>query len=285
MTGLAELTSVDTRAATIPGTCMLRVRDLKKSFKRPIVDGVDLEVGAGEIVGLLGANGAGKTTTFRMVMGMIPPDAGSVTFLDQDVTRWPMHRRARSGLGYLSQQESVFRDLTVEENLLIVLERLSLTRAERRKRRDALLDEFGLAIAREQPAWTLSGGQKRRLEVARALIPGPRLVLFDEPWAGVDPIARGDIQAIVFGLRRRGIAVFITDHDAERVLLTVDRVYLMHEGKVVVHGTPREVLASEVARRVYLGHDFRLDLDAKPAAPAAPAGEPPASARAAGEVA
>lgn len=258
---------------------MLRVRGLKKAFgSKPIVMGVDLDVGPGELVGLLGANGAGKTTTFRMVMGMIPPDEGLISFEGQDVARWPMHRRTQAGMGYLAQEHSIFRDLSVEQNLLVVLERQPLRRRERTARCAALLEEYGLSSQRLQLASTLSGGQKRRLEVARALIPGPRLVLFDEPWAGVDPIARAEIQSIVRGLRAKGIAVFITDHDAERVLLTVDRAYLMNAGQVAVAGSPREVLASEVARRCYLGHDFKLDLD-PPAAPS------PIPAPAAGEVA
>lgn len=242
---------------------MLRVRGLKKSFGRPIVQGVDLDVEKGEIVGLLGANGAGKTTTFRMTMGMIQPDEGSVSFLDQDVTQSPMYRRARAGMGYLAQEHSEFKELTTEENLLVVLERLSLSRRERRERCDALLDEYGLTPARGTLAHRLSGGQKRRLEVARLLVTEPRLVLFDEPWHGVDPIARSEIQAVVFALRDRGISVFITDHDVERVLLTADRVYLMNEGKIIVQGSPREIVDSAEARRVYLGADFQLELPPK----------------------
>ena len=245
---------------------MLRVRGLEKAWKKPVVRGVDLDVGPGEVVGLLGANGAGKTTTFRMVMGMIQPDAGQVELLGKDVTGWPMFRRAQAGLGYLPQETSIFRDLTVEQNLLVVLEHLSLGRKERLAECARLLAEYGLSGQRVQAAHSLSGGQKRRLEVARALITRPRIVLFDEPWAGVDPIARGDIQDIVAGLKARGIAVFITDHDVERVLLTVERVYLMHEGQVVVSGTPRELVASDVARRAYLGHDFHLDLDRRTSA-------------------
>ena len=243
---------------------MLEVRGLVKRFKTPVVQGVDLDVGAGEIVGLLGPNGAGKTTTFRMTMGMYRPDAGAVRFLGHEVTRWPLYKRARVGMGYLAQEHSVFRDLSVAQNLLVVLERLSLRRGERKRRCAALLDEYGLSHTREQPARTLSGGQMRRLEIARALITEPRLMLFDEPFAGVDPIAVGDIQEIVYGLREQGIAVFITDHDARQILTTSDRVYLMYEGRVVVSGAPRDILASEMARRVYLGESFKLDLDAEP---------------------
>jgi len=250
---------------------MLEVRALKKSFKRPVVQGVDLDVGPGEVVGLLGPNGAGKTTTFRMVMGMVRPDGGAIRFDGRDVTPWPMYRRARAGMGYLAQEQSVFRDLTAEQNLLVVLERLDLTRRERRARCAALLEEYGLSETRTQPARTLSGGQKRRLEIARALINEPKVMLLDEPYAGVDPIAVGDIRAIVHGLRDRGIAVFITDHDAREILTTVDRVYLVHEGRVVVSGPPRQLLEAEVARRVYLGQDFKLDLDDRPAGVAASA--------------
>ncbi len=263
------------------GAPMLEVRDLHKSFRQPIVQGVDLDVRPGEIVGLLGPNGAGKTTTFRMTMGMIRPDSGVVSFLGQDVTRWPLHRRARAGMGYLPQEHSVFRDLSVEDNLLVVLERLPLGRSERRARCDVLLEEYGIAHTRKQPARTLSGGQKRRLEIARALITNPQLMLFDEPFAGVDPIAVGDIQEIVYGLREKGIAVFITDHDARQILTTSDRVFLMHEGRVVVKGHPREILESELARKVYLGEGFKLDpADLPPVPEADPAADAEADAAA-----
>ncbi|MCA8920953.1 MAG: LPS export ABC transporter ATP-binding protein [Planctomycetes bacterium] len=247
---------------------MLRVEGLKKSFKQPVVQGVDLEVNAGEVVGLLGPNGAGKTTTFRMVMGMVRPDSGRVSLFEQDVTRWPMYRRSRAGMGYQPQEHSVFRDLSVEQNLLVVLERLPYRRAERRARCDALLEEYGIAHTRAQPARTLSGGQKRRLEIARALILEPKLMLFDEPFAGVDPIAVGEIHEIVYGLRDKGIAVFVTDHNARQILSTSDRVYLMYEGQVVVHGLPQAILDSELARRVYLGQDFDLALPQSSAAAA-----------------
>lgn len=257
---------------------MLSVRGLVKSFKqRPVVQGVDLDVGPGEIVGLLGRNGAGKTTTFRMTMGMLRPDVGRIEFLGQDVTGWPMYRRARAGMGYLPQEHSVFRDLSVEENLLVVLERLDLSRAERRRECEGLLAEYGLADKRRQLAGSLSGGQQRRLEIARALITRPKLMLLDEPFAAVDPIMVGDIQATVFGLRERGISVFITDHKETAILRTVDRVYLVHEGRVVVHGKPAEILASEVAREVYLGRDFQLELGPPRAEPGSPGTEPAAA--------
>jgi lipopolysaccharide export system ATP-binding protein len=241
---------------------MLEIRGLKKSFKSAqVVKGVDLDVGAGEVVGLLGPNGAGKTTSFRMTIGMIRADSGSVKFVGEDVTAWPLYRRARAGMGYLAQEHSVFRDLSVEKNLLAILERLPLKRPERLAKCAALLDEYGLTHTKTQLARTLSGGQKRRLEIARALITSPKLMLFDEPFAGVDPIAVGDIQSIVYGLRDKGIAVFITDHDARQILSTSDRVYLMHEGRVVVKGRPQEILDSELARKVYLGEGFKMDLE------------------------
>jgi lipopolysaccharide export system ATP-binding protein len=244
---------------------MLSVHELRKSFKgTEVVKGVSLDVAPGEIVGLLGTNGAGKTTTFRMIMGMFRPDRGAVTFLDQDVTRWPMYRRCQAGMGYLAQEHSVFKDLSAEKNLLVVLERMALGRKDRQRECDRLLDEYGLSQRRKVKAGSLSGGQKRRLEIARALITKPRLMLFDEPFAGVDPIAVGDIQAIVYGLRDRGIAVFITDHKEVQILSTSDRVYLMHEGEVVVSGSPQEIVDSDVARRVYLGRDFKLDLSEQP---------------------
>lgn len=244
---------------------MLRVRDLKKSYKgREVVAGVSFDVREGEIVGLLGRNGAGKTTTFRMTMGMIVPDGGHVELQGRDgvwkdVTALPMHRRAQLGMGYLAQENSVFRDLTVEENLSCILETLGLSRTERRARREALLDEYGLTKIRRSIALRISGGEKRRLEIARALITQPRVMLLDEPFAGVDPIAVGDIQRIVTGLKDRGISVFITDHQVRETLATTDRVYLMSDGRVLVTGTPREIVESKDARRLYLGEDFKLD--------------------------
>lgn len=240
---------------------MLIVSGIKKSYgKREVVQGVDLEVDAGEVVGLLGANGAGKTTSFRAIMGLIRPDAGRVSFLGQDVTHLPMHKRARLGMGYLPQKESVFGDLTVEQNLTIALERLPLSRKERKLKAGALLEEYDLTKIRKSPAGGASGGEKRRLEIARALVTEPKLMLFDEPFAGVDPLNVGTVQKVVYGLRDKGIAVFITDHDARQILSTSDRVYLMNEGAVVVRGKPQEILDSEIARRVYLGENFKLDL-------------------------
>jgi lipopolysaccharide export system ATP-binding protein len=240
---------------------LLRVRDLRKSYRgREVVAGVSFQVEPGEVVGLLGRNGAGKTTTFRMTVGMILPDAGAVEFLGKDVGRAPMYQRARAGMGYLAQENSVFRDLSVEDNLACILETLRLTRRERRTRCDALLGDYGLTKVRRQLARSLSGGEKRRLEIARALITEPKLMLLDEPFAGVDPIAVGDIQKIVFGLKERGISVFITDHQVRETLATTDRLYVMDEGRVLVSGTPREVVANAEARRVYLGEGFKFEL-------------------------
>ncbi len=261
---------------------LLRVRDLRKAYKgREVVSGVSLEVNEGEIVGLLGRNGAGKTTTFRMTIGMIWPDAGRVDFkgkdgVERDVTSLPMYLRARAGMGYLAQENSIFRDLSVEDNLGCILETLGISRKERRTRRDALIEEYGLTAVRKSIARVLSGGEKRRLEIARALITQPKLMLLDEPFAGVDPIAVGDIQKIVFGLRSRGISVFITDHNVRETLATTDRLYLMSDGRVLVSGTPREIVANPDARRLYLGEGFQLDLPQAPspdAKPAARAGE------------
>jgi lipopolysaccharide export system ATP-binding protein len=245
---------------------MLRVHDLRKSYKgREVVAGVSFDVNEGEIVGLLGRNGAGKTTTFRMTIGMVWPDAGRVEFqgkdgVFRDVSSLPMYQRARAGMGYLAQENSIFRDLTVEDNLGCILETLGLSRRENRLRRDSLIEEYGLGAVRKSAARVLSGGEKRRLEIARALITQPKLMLLDEPFAGVDPIAVGDIQKIVFGLRDRGISVFITDHNVRETLATTDRLYLMSDGRVLVSGTPREIVANPDARRLYLGEGFQLDL-------------------------
>ncbi|MBI3722898.1 LPS export ABC transporter ATP-binding protein [bacterium] len=272
---------------------MLRVRELKKTYRsREVVSSVSFDVGEGEIVGLLGRNGAGKTTTFRMTVGMIQPDAGRVELRSRegewrDVTALPMYLRARAGMGYLAQEHSIFRDLSVEDNLTCILETLDLSRKDRRARRDALLEEYGLGKVRKSRAYRLSGGEMRRLEIARSLISEPRLMLLDEPFAGVDPIAVGDIKKIVFGLKERGISVFITDHNAREILTTTDRIYLMNEGQVLVTGTPREIVASADARRVYLGEEFDVpelkgeDESREPrekAPPETPTSEPPGEA-------
>src|SRR5581483_11339226 len=243
---------------------MLRVRELRKSYGgREVVSSVSFDVNEGEVVGLLGRNGAGKTTTFRMTIGMIVPDAGRVELRGpdgawRDLTREPMHVRARAGIGYLAQEHSIFRDLSVEDNLSCILETLPLGRKERRARRDALIAEYGLEKVRRSMARLLSGGEKRRLEIARALITQPRIMLLDEPFAGVDPIAVGDIRKIVFGLKERGISVFITDHNVQHVLETAERIYLMSDGAVLVSGSPQDISTNADARRLYLGEDFQF---------------------------
>jgi lipopolysaccharide export system ATP-binding protein len=248
---------------------MLRVRDLRKSYGgREVVSSVSFDVNEGEVVGLLGRNGAGKTTTFRMTIGMVVPDAGTVELRGRDgtwrdLTREPMHMRSRAGIGYLAQENSVFRDLSVEDNLGCILETLDLARRERRARRDALIAEYGLEKVRRSAARLLSGGEKRRLEIARALITQPRVMLLDEPFAGVDPIAIGDIRKIVFGLKARGISVFLTDHNVQHVLETAERIYLMSEGRVLVSGSPQEIYENAEARRVYLGEDFKANIPTK----------------------
>ncbi|GIX31870.1 MAG: ABC transporter ATP-binding protein [Porticoccaceae bacterium] len=238
----------------------LRAEHLAKSYrKRPVIVDVSLEVAGGEIVGLLGPNGAGKTTCFYMIVGLIPPDAGRVWMDQLDLTRLPMHRRARAGLGYLPQEPSVFRRLTVEENLLAVLEtRRELSAAARRETLDALLAEFHIDHLRHAQGLSLSGGERRRVEIARALAREPRFLLLDEPFAGVDPISVGDVKAIVRHLRDRGIGVLITDHNVRDTLDLCQRAYIVGEGRVIAHGTPAEILADPLVRRTYLGEGFRL---------------------------
>jgi lipopolysaccharide export system ATP-binding protein len=232
----------------------LRTQGLLKIYrKRRVVADVDLEVSQGEIVGLLGPNGAGKTTTFYMIVGLITPDAGRV-FLDEgDLTRVPMYRRARRGIGYLAQEPSVFRKLSVEENIMAILETLGLPRAERRARLEQLLDELGLRHLRKAKAYSLSGGERRRLEITRALVSRPKFMLLDEPFAGIDPIAVNDIQQIVADLRLRGIGVVITDHNVEQTLDIVDRAYIMYDGRVRVSGTVAELVWNDEVAEIYFG--------------------------------
>ncbi len=258
---MAETKTAPTPAAA-PGSGpgpILEVLEISKTFRgRTVVDRVSFSVESGEIIGLLGKNGAGKTTTFRMTIGMIPADEGSICFLGQDVTRWPMFRRARLGMGYLSQEPSVFRGLTVEANLTAILETTSLTPAERVRRRDELVEEFGLGRLLRSKAAVLSGGEKRRLEIARALITEPSLILLDEPFSGVDPVAVADIQQIIFRLKGRGIGVLLTDHNVRETLNTTDRSFIILDGKIIAHGTKEEILADPNARRYYLGESFRM---------------------------
>ncbi len=238
----------------------LRTADLTKSYGgRTVVRGVSLAVDAGEIVGLLGPNGAGKTTTFYMVVGLTAPDAGRVMLAGQDVTDDPMYVRARKGIGYLPQEPSIFRGLTVEQNVLAILETLDLSRAGRRARADQLLNELKLASLAKSPAHTLSGGERRRVEITRALVISPVFILLDEPFAGIDPIAVSDIQSIIFHLKARGIGVLITDHNVRETLRITDRAYIVHDGAVFRSGTPDELAADDDVKRIYLGTDFRLD--------------------------
>jgi lipopolysaccharide export system ATP-binding protein len=236
---------------------LLRVEGLVKAFRgRRVVNGVSFKVCVGEVVGLLGPNGAGKTTSFRMTIGMVRPDAGSVHLLGQKVTKAPMYRRARLGMGYLAQEPSVFRRMTVVENLLAILEMRGLSRVEQRRRADALLEEFGLAHLRAGRAETLSGGECRRLEIARALASEPRLLLLDEPFSGIDPITVQEIQAILLALRGRGIGILLTDHNVRDTLEITQRAYIIDHGEILLEGAPEKVVADERVRRVYLGDRF-----------------------------
>jgi lipopolysaccharide export system ATP-binding protein len=241
------------------GESILRAEGLVKSFKRRrVVDHVDLEVDQGEVVGLLGPNGAGKTTTFYMIVGLLKADEGKV-FLDHDeLTKWPMYRRARAGIGYLPQEASVFQKLTVEQNVLAILETVNLTRRERFERLEQLLDELSIGHLRKSRAYSLSGGERRRLEITRALATRPKFLLLDEPFTGVDPIAIDDIQRIVRDLRDKGLGVLITDHNVRETLSITDRAYLLFEGKILVEGDSDRLVNDPEAREVYLGHDFRL---------------------------
>ena len=232
------------------------VRGLSKTFgHRQVVSGFGLTVRAGEVVGLLGANGAGKSTTFRMVVGLIPADAGHIRFADQDITSLPMYARARLGMGYLAQEPTIFATLSVEDNIRIVLEE-HYPRADVTARLERLLGELGLTHLRASLASSLSGGERRRLEITRALVVEPKLLFFDEPFAGVDPKSRGDIVAITKSLKARGVAVLITDHHAETILSMVDRLYVMKAGSNFAEGTPTEIVANPEVRREYLGEDF-----------------------------
>jgi len=243
----------------VPASPILEVQELSKAYRgRTVVDRVSFSVDGGEIIGLLGKNGAGKTTTFRMTIGMIPADEGSIAFLSHDVTLYPMYRRARLGMGYLSQEPSVFRGLTVEANLTAILETTPLHPAERVRRRDELVEEFGLGRLLRSRAAVLSGGEKRRLEIARALITEPKLILLDEPFSGVDPIAVNDIQQIIFRLKQRGIGILLTDHNVRETLNTTDRSFIILDGKIIAQGTKEEILADPNARRYYLGESFRM---------------------------
>jgi len=239
---------------------VLEATGLEKSYRgRKVVDGVSFRVSPGEVVGLLGPNGAGKTTSFHMVVGLVRPDAGTVRLGEEDLTRLPMHLRARRGVGYLPQEASIFRKLTVRQNFTAVLEALGQGRADRERRADELLEEFHLRQVEGNLGEQLSGGERRRAEVARSLLNDPRFILFDEPFAGVDPIAVGELQRLIGSLRSRGIGVLLTDHAVREALGICDRAYILSSGQILEEGTPAHIAASPRARAVYLGEKFRLD--------------------------
>ena len=238
---------------------VLQAKDLVKVFgKRTVVDGVSLDVQQGEIVGLLGPNGAGKTTTFYMIVGLLRANDGQVLLDDEDLTQVPMYRRARAGIGYLSQEPSIFRRLTVEQNVMAILETLDLTKKQREHRLDELLDELSISHLRKSRAYSLSGGERRRLEITRALVTQPKFMLLDEPFAGVDPIAVDDIQRIVADLRTRGLGVLITDHNVRETLSITDRAYLLFNGRIHIEGPAQKLVEDPEARKMYLGLDFEL---------------------------
>jgi lipopolysaccharide export system ATP-binding protein len=239
---------------------LLQTENLVKKYGgRTVVDQVSFTVNQGEIVGLLGRNGAGKTTSFRMTIGMITPESGKVTFDGVDVTSMPMYKRARRGMGYLSQEPSIFQRLTVRQNLLAILETMNLSKGARQEKCDHLLEQFGLTIQQKQQARTLSGGERRKLEIARALVTNPTMILLDEPFSGVDPIAVEDLQQEILGLRDRGISILLTDHNVRETLTVTDRSYIMDSGKVLREGPPRDLVNDELVRKTYLGRTFRGD--------------------------
>jgi len=238
---------------------LLEVNNLTKSYgNRTVVKGVSLSVKRGEVVGLLGPNGAGKTTTFYMVVGIISPDAGQVSFDNQDITYTPIHVRAKFGIGYLSQEPSVFRKLTVEENIMAILETLPLRRVERLKRLDELLEELKISRLRKSKAYTLSGGETRRLEITRALVTNPSFFLLDEPFSGIDPIVVGEAKEIITELRDKGMGILVTDHNVRETLSITDRAYLISEGKILISGTADDLINHKEAKEIYLGKDFKM---------------------------
>jgi lipopolysaccharide export system ATP-binding protein len=231
---------------------------VKQYGTRTVVNGVSINVRCGEIVGLLGPNGAGKTTTFYMLVGLVKPNEGVVSFRGINVTRTPVYRRARMGIGYLAQEASIFRKLTVEENVLAILETLNLTKIQRKERAEELLASLGLTKVTKQRAYTLSGGERRKLEIARALVRSPAILMLDEPFSGVDPLAVHDIQEIVRGLRDKGLGIIVTDHNVRETLSIVDRAYLVYDGQILCEGTSEFLVQDESARRFYLGANFRM---------------------------
>ena len=239
-------------------SCLTGLDLAKRYGTRDVVRDIRLEVRQGEVLGLLGPNGAGETTTFYMLAGIIRPTRGQVVLDGLDITRWPLHRRARQGMSYLPQESSIFRKLTVRQNLQIILEYSGLSPADQKRAADRLLEELGITRLENQPAAYLSGGERRRLEIARALIQNPKFILLDEPFAGIDPLAVDDIQLIIQGLRERGIGVLISDHNVRETLQICDRAYLVYDGQIILSGTPREIVDDSRARKVYLGEGFSL---------------------------
>ncbi len=238
---------------------VLQTKGLVKAYRgKRVVNGVDISVGRGEVVGLLGPNGAGKTTSFYMIVGLLRPSSGQVLFEDKDITRLPMYRRARVGVGYLSQEPSIFRKLTVEENIMAILETLPISGRERKLRLQYLLEELDIAALAKHKAYTLSGGERRRLEITRALVTSPKLLLLDEPFSGVDPIAVYEVQQIIKRLRDKGLALLITDHNVRETLSIVDRAYLIYQGKVVSEGTSDFLINDPTSRKLYLGPEFNM---------------------------
>jgi lipopolysaccharide export system ATP-binding protein len=248
------------RTAVGRGNGAFRAVDLTKSFrKRRVVDGVELTVKAGEVVGLLGPNGAGKTTIFYMIIGLIRPEKGKIFLNQEDITDLPMYMRARKGIGYLPQESSVFRKLTVEENIMAILESLPLSGSEREERLVSLLNELGLGVIRNRKAYSLSGGERRRVEITRALVTSPMFILLDEPFAGIDPIAVTDIQNIIFQLKSKGIGIIMTDHNVRETLGICDRAYILNDGRILESGFPERIAKSRKARKIYLGDSFSLE--------------------------
>ncbi|MBF11287.1 MAG: LPS export ABC transporter ATP-binding protein [Flavobacteriaceae bacterium] len=238
---------------------MLRAEKIEKAYRgRKVVNGISLELTQGEIVGLLGPNGAGKTTSFYMIVGLIKPNGGKIFLNNQEITKFPMYRRAQKGIGYLAQEASVFRKLNVEENILSVLQMTSLSKTLQKEKMESLIEEFGLTHIRKNRGDLLSGGERRRTEIARALATDPKFVLLDEPFAGVDPVAVEDIQRIVAHLKKKNIGILITDHNVQETLAITDKTYLMFEGKILKAGSPEELAEDEMVRKVYLGQNFEL---------------------------
>lgn len=237
----------------------LKIQNLVKAYSdRRVVDNVNIEIGRGEIVGLLGPNGAGKTTSFYMIVGLIRPDEGTIFFDAKDITRMPMYRRAREGIGYLCQEDSIFRKLTVEENIMAVLETLNISIYERKRRLDKLLNELSITSLAKNKAYTLSGGERRRLEITRALVTEPSFLLLDEPFSGIDPIAVFEAQQIIQGLKENGLGILLTDHSVRETLAITDRSYIMYEGKILISGTSKDLISNPKARQIYLGEQFTM---------------------------